>query len=296
MKTYFDIASDGGSNILEQVTEQHERLKDRLASVRHIVAIASGKGGVGKSTLSTTLANALQQQSCSIGLLDADLNGPSIARMMGVREHTPQAIKGAVAPARSEAGVRIMSMDLFLPTDATPLLWQAPTQQNAYTWRSMVEMSALRELLSDTEWGNLDLLLIDLPPGADRIQNLSDLIPDVSGVIVVTTPAAVAQMVVARSITLTTDIAKVPVIGLIENMASFACPACHHQEDLFPGAPDTKALAANHELDYLGSVPFDTRLARCMDQGQSFLQAWPESPAAESIGALAKRISLLLKL
>lgn len=296
MKTYHDIASDGGSKILEQVTEQQQRLKARLASVRQIVAIASGKGGVGKSTVTATLASSLQRSSCAVGVLDADLNGPSMARMMGVRQFTPQVRDVSMTPARAHNDVAVMSMDLFLPADSTPLLWRAPSQQNAYTWRSMVEMSALRELLSDTHWGDLDILLIDLPPGADRIHNLADLLPDLTGVIVVTTPAAVAQMVVSRSITLATDVAQVPVVGLIENMSSFACPACHHTEQLFPAAPDTKALADQHDLDYLGSIPFDSRLAQSLDHGRSFLSDWPDSPAGRAIQSISdlviKRLNL----
>ena len=294
MKTYHDIASDGGSRILEQVSEQHERLTARLSSVRHIVAVASGKGGVGKSTLTATLAAALGQLSCRVGILDADLNGPSMARMMGVRRHVPKATNGSVSPAMAVGDVAVMSMDMFLPADSTPLLWRAPSQQNAFTWRSMVEMSALRELLSDTDWGELDVLLIDLPPGADRIQNVADLLPDLSGVIIVTTPAAVAQMVVSRSITLATDIAGVAVIGLVENMTSFACPACHHQQRLFPEAPDTRGLAEEHNLDYLGSIPFDSQLARHLDDGQCFVSTSPDSPASRAILSMARTVQTRL--
>lgn len=296
MKTYHDIASDGGSNILEQVSEQHHRLTARLSPVRRIVAVASGKGGVGKSTITATLACALQQLSCTVGILDADLNGPSMAGMMGVREHTPQLTGGSMSPARAASNVAVMSMDMFLPADSTPLLWRAPSQQNAFTWRSMVEMSALRELLSDTDWGDLDVLLIDLPPGADRIQNLADLLPDLSGVLIVTTPAAVAQMVVSRSITLATDIAGVAVLGLVENMTSFACPACHHQERLFPAAPNTRSLAKQHGLEYLGSIPFDSQLAQRLDHGQCLMPRRPDSPANRAIMSIARRVHNRLKL
>lgn len=296
MKTYNDIATDGGSNILEQVSEQHERLKTRLAAVRHIVAVASGKGGVGKSTITATLAHALQQSAHSVGVLDADLNGPSMAQMMGVRDHTPHVLEGAMAPAQTATDIAVMSMDLFLPADATPLVWRADSQQNAFTWRSMVEMSALRELLSDTHWGELDVLLIDLPPGADRIQNLADLLPDLSGLVVVTTPALVAQMVVSRSLTLTTEVAGVSVLGLIENMSSYACPVCHHEEKLFPEASNTKALARQHDLEYLGSIPFDSQLAQSLDHGESYLSSWPDRPASRAIESVAERIANQLNL
>ncbi|MDE2730147.1 MAG: P-loop NTPase [Bacteroidota bacterium] len=296
MKTYHDIASDGGSRILEQVSAQQERLTARLSSVRRIVAIASGKGGVGKSTLTAMLAAALGQQSCRVGILDADLNGPSMAHMMGVRRHVPIPANGSVSPALAANDVAVMSMDMFLPADSTPLLWRAPSQQNAFTWRSMVEMSALRELLSDTDWGKLDVLLIDLPPGSDRIQNLADLLPDLSGVIIVTTPAAVAQMVVSRSITLATDVAGLAVIGLVENMTSFACPVCSHQQRLFPAAPDTRSLAEEHDLAYLGSIPFDSQLARQLDHGRCFVSTSPDSPASRAIFSVARSVHTRLNL
>ena len=296
MKTYHDIVSDGGSNILEQVNEQHQRLQARLATVRHVVAIASGKGGVGKSTVTASLASALQRKSYAVGILDADLNGPSMAHMMGVRNHTPHVLESAMTPARSYEGIAVMSMDLFLPADSTPVLWQAPSQQNGYTWRSMVEMSALRELLSDTHWGALDVLLVDLAPGANKLQNLADLLPDLSGAVIVTTPAAVAQMVVSRSITLTTEVAQVPVIGLIENMSSYACPACSHVESVFPGIPGAETLAAEHNIEYLGGIPFDPRIAHSLDNGVPYLSALPDCTASRSITAIAQRLQSYLDL
>src|SRR4029434_9635009 len=153
--------------VLAQVQQQVARLQERLHSVRHIVAVVSGKGGVGKSTVTVNLATAYAMQGHRVGILDADINGPSVAKMLGVRGYTPQVTPHGVTPATGALEMRVMSMDLFLPDDATPVLWKAPTQQEAFVWRSTMEMTALRELLTDTVWGELDCLFLDLPPGTD---------------------------------------------------------------------------------------------------------------------------------
>ena len=161
MKTYNDIAGDGGSNIVEQVTAQQNRLKSRMDSVRHIVAVMSGKGGGGKSSVVVNLASALALQDYSVGILDADINGASMAKMTGVRGQALETGETGVIPAMAARNLKVMSIDLFLPDDSTPVIWDAPTQKDAYTWRGMMETKAIREFLSDTEWGELDFLVID---------------------------------------------------------------------------------------------------------------------------------------
>ena len=297
MKSYHDIASDGGSNVLEQVTVQQKRLQERLADIRDVIAVASGKGGVGKSTLTACLAAALSQAGLASGVLDTDLNGPSIAHMMGVQEHIPHAHNGAMSPAFSYGRVPVMSMDLLLPAgSSTPVLWQAPTQRGAYAWRALAEMNAIKELLADTHWGALDVLLVDLAPGADRLQNLADLLPDLSGALVITTPTAVAQTVVGRSITMASDVANVPVVGLVENMSGITCSRCGHKEPLFVGAPRAQDLAQKHGIPFLGSVPFDARLAHSLDQGRPFLEAYPTTPTGKAIFSIADALRIWLEL
>ena len=234
MKTYKDLPADGGSNIVGQVTQQVNRLQKRLASVRHTVAIMSGKGGVGKSSVTANLASALGLRGHSVGVIDADINGPSIAKMMGVRGQRIDYGNDGVKPALSPLGVKVMSMDLFLKDDETPVLWESQTQKDAFTWRGTMEMSALREFLSDTEWGTLDYLLIDLPPGTDRLPNLVDLLPNLGGTVVVTIPSGVSQLVVKKSLTMAKKLLNAPVIGIVENMAAYVCADCGKTEDLFP--------------------------------------------------------------
>lgn len=274
MKRYRDIVGDAGSNIAGQVEAQQRRLRERLAAVRAVVAIVSGKGGVGKSTVAANLASALALEGARVGALDADLNGPTLAKLLGVRGRRLPLQDGGVEPPRTALGVRVMSMDLLLPSDAAPVAWQAPTQAEAYTWRGAMEASALREFLADTNWGALDVLLLDLPPGTDRLSTVAGLLPRLDGTVVVTIPADVAHLVVRKTITIAAE-AQAPILGLVENMAG-----------LFPG-PGGAALAAEAAIPFLGAIPFDPALAAAADRGEPFVTAAPERPAARAFAALA---------
>ena len=277
MKKYKDIAGDGGSNVVAQVGEQQARLQRRLDGVRFVVAVVSGKGGVGKSTVTANLAAAWASTGWRVGVLDADLNGPSMAKMLGVRGHALKVAGDAVEPPRSAIGVKVMSMDLLLSTDAEPLSWRAPTQQEAHTWRGTMEAQALREFLADTNWGELDALVVDLPPGTDRLATVVSLIPVLAGTILVTIPSDVSQLVVRKSITVAQQVEK-PILGLVENMAG-----------LFPG-PDVAMLAADAGIPFLGSVPFDRGLSLAGDRGDPFVVTEPASPAAQAFSAIAAKI------
>ena len=289
MKTYKDLPADGGSNIIGQVTQQVNRLQKRLASVRHTVAIMSGKGGVGKSSVTANLASALGLRGHSVGVIDADINGPSIAKMMGVRGQQIDYGDDGVKPALSPLGIKVMSMDLFLKDDETPVLWEAQTQKDAFTWRSTMEMSALREFLSDTEWGTLDYLLIDLPPGTDRLPNLVDLLPDLGGTIVVTIPSGVSQLVVKKSLTMAKKLLNAPVIGVVENMAAYVCADCGKTEDLFPSG-HTEQMARQFDVSLLGKIPFDPRISIAADEGSVFVDEYRNTPAGRTLMALAEKI------
>jgi ATP-binding protein involved in chromosome partitioning len=275
MKRYRDLAGDGGSNIAGQVEAQQARLRARLAAVRAIVAVVSGKGGVGKSSITANLAAAFALDGARVGVLDADLNGPSMAKMLGVRGAKLAVHDGAVEPPRGALGIKVMSMDLLLPSDAAPLTWAAPTQDEAHTWRGTMEANALREFLADTDWGDLDLLLLDLPPGTDRLVTVTSLVPVLAGTVVVTIASDVAQLVVRRSLTVAAE-ARAPVLGLVENMAG-----------LFPG-PDAEALAKGAAVPFLGRVPFDADLAQAADRGEPFVAVAPDRPAARAIRAIAR--------
>jgi ATP-binding protein involved in chromosome partitioning len=276
-KRYQDIAGDGGSNIVGQVHVQQARLRERLSSVKAIVAVVSGKGGVGKSSLTANLANCFAREGVRVGVLDADLNGPTMAKMLGVRGRTLAVGAEGVTPPESALGVKVMSMDLLLPSDDSPLTWEAPTQDEAHTWRGSMEANALREFLADTAWGALDLLLLDLPPGTDRLATITGLVPALAGTVIVTIPSDVSHLVVRKSITVAAQ-AKAPVLGLVENMAG-----------MFPG-PAGVDLAREAGIPFLGSVPFDRELALAADRGEAFVAIAPERDCARALVRVAHAV------
>lgn len=287
MRTYNELPSDAGSNIIGQVTAQTNRLQKRLASVKHTVAIMSGKGGVGKSALTANLATALTLKGSTVGVVDADINGPTLAKMMGVRNATLEYTSSGVKPAITALGTKLISMDLLLAEDDAPVLWNAHTQKDAFTWRSTMEVGALREFVADTEWGTLDYLLLDLPPGTDRLPNVAELIPNLGGVVVVTIPSEVSQLIVKKSVTMARDILKVPIIGVVENMAFYVCQHCGEKEPLFS---TDKTLDTAFQQALLGSVPFDPRLARSGDDGTLYLDEYPDTLASKVLMEVAEKV------
>ena len=288
MKKYKDIVGDGGSNIVAQVEEQQSRLKARLAAVRRIVAVLSGKGGVGKSSVTANLAAAFAREGSAVGVLDADLNGPSMARMLGVRGQKLRVTDAGVHAALNAQGIRVMSMDLLLPSDETPVTWKATTQAESHVWRGNMEANALREFLADTAWGSLDFLLIDLPPGTDRLSTLADLVPSLSGTVLVTIPAEVSHLVVKKSIAVA-KATPAPILGLVENMAGYVCGKCGALGELFQGSGG-EALAAESGIPFLGRIPFDPRLAAAGDRGVPFIVEHPDSLAGRALAEIAKRV------
>ena len=285
-KTYKDLADDAGSDIGRQMAAQIERLQARMRAIRATVAVVSGKGGVGKSAITVNLATAAALEGSAVGILDADLNGPSIAKMTGVRGQKLEIMAEGVQPVAGPAGLRIMSMDLLLPHDDVPVIWQAPTQTESYMWRSSMEATALREFLSDTVWGALDMLFLDMPPGTDRISALASLLPALTGMIIVTIPGEVSRLVVRKALALARDL-KLPVLGLIENMVGYYCQACQAVGELF-GAGQGDALAGHFGIPLLGQVPFEPRLARSADNGMPFVALHGETPVGQAFRAIVR--------
>src|ERR671922_955843 len=208
MKRYHDIVGDGGSRILEQVAEQRTRITDGLAGVRHLVAVGSGKGGVGKSTLTLHLAGALRERGLRIAILDADFNGPSQARMAGVQGALFVPGSHKVSLPRTKNGIAVFSMGSVIP-ESEALEFESAAHGESHTWRATREFTLLGEILRSFEWGALDLLLFDLPPGAERTVQYADFLgpfdfaqgkPRVS-FLLVTIPSEVSRGVVARSVT-----------------------------------------------------------------------------------------------
>ncbi len=270
-------------DVLGQVVAQRAAVARRLASVRHVVAIASGKGGVGKSLLTANLAAALGTEAAKVGVLDADIHGPSAALMLGARGQRPQFGPEGARPAIGVGDVRVMSMDLFLKDDGTAVRWRhyGGLAEDSFVWRGTLEANVLREFLADTEWGELDYLLIDMPPGADRFETLLRLLPELRGAVMITTPSE-ASMLVVRRASVGAKQAGARLLGLVENMAETA------------ESGRVRELADAVGIPILASVPFDPKLAQSTENGRPGVLINPETPAARAILELADRLRGML--
>ena len=271
MKNYFDIQGDGGSDVIGQVQARQQAIQTSLAGVRHLLAIGSGKGGVGKSTLTMALAQNLRQRGHSVAILDGDFNGPCQAQFAGLRsapwipgEH------GLSLPRRAD-GIGVLSFGSFLP-DASPVELESVAQGDEFTWRATREFTILGDLLANVDWGELDFLLFDLPPGAERTRYFAQFLDTRTRFVLVTIPSDVAHGVVARSVTAIQD---AHLVGYIENMAGYYCRDCQEIKPLFP-APKTEL-----DIPLLGRVPFDPDLAAHCDRG------WPSALDSASLSLQA---------
>ncbi len=252
----------------------------------------SGKGGVGKSSLTVNLAAVLQAEGYRVGIVDADINGASIVQMTGVARN-PSVGPGGVQPPVAENGVQVMSIDLFLEK-GEPVEWASTTNHSSYTWRGMVEVGTVRELLSDTDWSPLDFLLIDLPPGTDKLPNLLDIVPDLAGAIVVTVPSRASQYVVRKSLQIARGYLGDRPIGLVENMATFVCDSCQKEHRLFPGGEET-AWDAEFGVTWLGSIPFDPELSQRVDSGMMYYSSEHTRPASSALKQVAESVLSLFQ-
>lgn len=244
-----------------------------LEGVRNIIAVASGKGGVGKSTIAANLALALQAEGARVGLLDADIYGPSQQRMLGL-EGKPGTPDGKHFTPMQAHGLQAMSIGVLIGED-TPMIWRGP----------MVTQT-LQQLLNDTLWDNLDYLIVDLPPGTGDIQlTLAQRVP-VAGAVIVTTPQDLALLDASRALQMFAKV-KIPVLGIIENMATHICSACGHEEAIF-GSGGGERMAQNYEVPLLGSLPLDIRIREQADQGRPTVVAEPESELAMRYREIAR--------
>ena len=244
---------------------------DLLPGVKRCIAIASGKGGVGKSTVTVNLAIALAQQGARVGLLDADVYGPSIPLMMGIDER-PSSDGNKIQPIVRH-GLAMMSLGFLLEDDS------------AVMWRGPMVAGTVKQLLADVDWGDLDYLLVDLPPGTgDAPMSLAQLAP-LTGVVIVATPQHVAANIAGKSVQLFRRL-NAPILGVVENMAGFVCPSCGEVSQIFSGLSG-RDLAKRHGVPYLGSVPLDPLISTASDDGTPALLAYPDSAPAIAMRAIA---------
>jgi ATP-binding protein involved in chromosome partitioning len=283
VKRYHDIVGDGGSRVLEQVAEQRARITDGLAGVRHLVAVGSGKGGVGKSTLTLHLASTLRARGLRIAILDADFNGPTQARMAGVQGavFVPGA-KGAALP-RSRNGIGVFSMGSVIH-ESDSLEFDSTARGASHTWRATREFALLGEILGAFEWGELDLLMFDLPPGAERTVQYADFLPRTS-FLLVTIPSDVSRGVVARSVA---ALSKGPnrLLGYVENMSGYYCRDCNAIKPLFGSS---EVQGSRLDVPCLGTVPFDPELSRRCDHGMPLVDV-PDTPVGLALESVAQQL------
>ncbi len=246
-----------------------------IAGVRNVVAIASGKGGVGKTTLSVNLAAALALEGASVGLMDADIYGPNVPLMMGLKQLPPMK-DGKIVPAEN-FGVKVMSMGFLI------------REQDAVVWRGPMLHGAVNKFLKEVLWDDLDYLLVDLPPGTGDVQlSLSQSIP-LSGALIVTTPQDVALQDVRRSIAMFEKV-KVPLLGVVENMSTFICPHCSKPTDIFSKGGGVQAAEAL-KIPFLGEVPLMTEVREGADEGHPIVLTHPDSPAARALREIARKLA-----
>jgi len=253
-----------------------------IPGVKHAIAVASGKGGVGKSTVSVNLAVALAQTGAAVGLLDADIYGPSIPVMMGIQEQPTMGPDRRVIPPTAH-GVKLMSLGFLLPDTDTPVIWRGPMVGKALT-----------QFLREVNWGELDYLLIDLPPGTGDAQLTLSQELAMSGAVIVTTPQDVAMRIASRVLVMFRKMG-VPILGIVENMSGFLCPACHRQTPIFSQGGGEQA-SREMGVPLLGQIPLDGEVCEGGDDGKPILLRNPASPVADIFrrlaGGLAARASV----
>ncbi|MDJ0852214.1 MAG: P-loop NTPase [Myxococcota bacterium] len=279
----------GEPPLLEDVESARQRVASALRKVPRIVAVASGKGGVGKSAVAVNLAVALARQGSAVGLFDADLHGPSVAQMLGLRGQPVRLDPSdALVPIEGPLGLRVQSMDFFLQGNQ-PLDWDGDRGEGA-TLRSAMEQAALADLLGQTAWGERDVLVIDLAPGSDRLPALARWLPERLGALAVTIPTEVAMLAVERSLRRAWT-ARVPLIGLVENCASATCSACGAEGPLYREA-SVDVLAAELAVEVVARLPFDAGLAHAADRGEVFLEGpGADTAVGRAFAELARRVS-----
>ncbi|GAA5170679.1 iron-sulfur cluster carrier protein ApbC [Viridibacterium curvum] len=251
-----------------------------LPGVRNIITVASGKGGVGKSTTSINLALALAQEGARVGLLDADIYGPSQPQMLGIAGQQPESEDGKTMKPMLAHGLQANSIGFLIDTEQ-PMVWRGP-----------MATQALRQLLNDTRWDDLDYLIIDMPPGTGDIQlTLAQTVP-VTGSVIVTTPQDIALLDARKGLKMFEKVG-IPILGIVENMSIHVCSNCGHAEHIF-GSGGGEKMCADYGVPFLGSLPLDIRIREQADGGTPTVVAAPESPIAEAYRSIARKVAIAI--
>ncbi|MBT5483806.1 MAG: iron-sulfur cluster carrier protein ApbC [Gammaproteobacteria bacterium] len=256
----------------------HPKPSSNLSQVKNIVVVASGKGGVGKSTTAVNLALAMAKQGHKVGLFDADIYGPSQPMMLGIAPGTrPEIIDGKVMKPVEVHGIKCNSVGLLVD------------ENQAMVWRGPMVVGAFNQILNDTQWGDLDFLIVDMPPGTGDIQlSLSQSVP-VSGAVIVTTPQDVALLDAKRGIEMFRKV-EIPILGIVENMSIHVCSECGHSEHIF-GDGGANRIAQNYDVPLLGHLPLDVKIREQCDEGKPAVASDPNSKVSEIYFEIATKVA-----
>ncbi len=266
------------SEISEEQKEQEKRLQEHLSLIKNKILVLSGKGGVGKTTVSVNLGYGLALRGFETGVLDIDIHGPNVAKMLGIEGRKLYGSGSYIDPVQVIPHLKALSIALLMDRQDQPVIWRGP-----------LKMSAIKQFISDVNWGELDYLVIDSPPGTgDEPLSICQIIPDVSGAVVVTTPQDVAILDSRKSVLFTREL-NVPVIGIIENMSGFVCPHCGGEVDLF-GSGGGERAAKELDVPFLGKIPIDPDMVKRGDEGTPFIEQNPDSVAGKILNSVIDSI------
>lgn len=247
--------------------------------VKHVILVLSGKGGVGKSTVAVNLAYALSSRGYNTGLLDLDLHGPTIPKMLGIDNFRLQTVDNKIEPVRVTGTLAAVSMAFLLPDTSTPVIWRGP-----------MKMSAISQFLSDVNWGALDFLVVDLPPGTgDEALTIAQLAPNLRGAVIVTTPQEVATLETSKAVRFVEKLG-IPVIGVVENMSGMICPHCQAEIDVF-GKGGGRKMADDLGVPFLGSIPLDIEMREAGDEGRpAVIRRSAEDPTWKAVNEVMENL------
>ncbi len=266
-----------------KMVEQHQALKQRMSKIKHKIAVISGKGGVGKSTVTANLATTFAMKQYKVGILDADIHGPSVPRILGLTGQQLKVGPPGAFPVIGPLGMRVVSIDFVLPEERLPTIWRGP-----------MKMTAIRQFLTDIVWGELDVLFIDLPPGTgDEPLSIAQLLPEIDGVVIVTMPSELSRAIVEKAITFAQTLG-MPIIGIIENMSGFICPHCGTKTEIFQSGGGQK-MAQETGVPFLGSIPIEPKVGIDSDKGSPIVTAHADSQAAKEFIEIAQKIEDYIK-
>lgn len=261
----------------EQI-EQNKRLRERMSKVRNTIVVMSGKGGVGKSTVATNLAFRLAQDGFEVGLVDVDIHGPNIPKMLGIEGRSFQGTQEEIDPVEVLPNLKVASIAFAVSDPDAPFIWRGP-----------MKMGAIRQFLADVVWGDLDYLIVDTPPGTgDEPLTVFQTLPKVSGAVVVTTPQDVAILDSRKSVGFAKKM-NVRVLGIVENMSGFVCPHCGEMTDLFSKGGGEKA-AKDLDVAFLGRIPLEPKIVMAGDGGSPYIASEPESVTGKALESIILKV------